>query len=330
MKSSCPDSVAPTSVHETEFPGGFAALMAVHFPVDPASFARAVDSVFSNSLQPNQFLLVADGPLSGALEAQLIELQARHSGRIEILRSPVNMGLGHALNVGLRHINLPWVARVDSDDFNLPQRFAVLADLLKCRPELDLMSSSILELDERGDRVFVRNVPLQDHEIRRFATHRSPFNHMAVAYRRDTVLDCGGYPEDIYHKEDYALWCRMLAKGAKVANSPEILVHASAGRGMYRRRGGWRYAKSEWQLQNDMVSLGLKSRLRGWLDGLARALVFLAPAGLRGFVYERTLRERSSASQPNALRRDDRDKFGASMDHASGREPIAARGHLNQ
>jgi glycosyltransferase involved in cell wall biosynthesis len=272
------------------FPGGFAVLMAVYLRDDPDLFEIAVDSVFSNTLQPTQFVLVADGPLTEGLARKIRILQQRHDNRIDLLRMPRNEGLASALNTGLKYITLPWVVRADADDFNLPQRFGKLAAMLDAQPDLELMSSAILEVDSKGQPVAARILPTSDEEIRRFAKFRCPFNHMAVAYRREAVLACGGYP-NVYLKEDYALWCYVLARRTRVANSAEILVHATAGREMYRRRGGWRYAYSEWALQNLMVSCGLKTRFRSWQDGLFRAAGFMAPAGLRGKVYEMFLRK---------------------------------------
>ena len=50
----------------------------------------------------------------------------------------------------------------------------------------------------------------------------------------------------------------------------------------------------QWELQNVMVSCGLKTRARAWLDGLLRASVFLAPEGLRAKVYEFFLRKQAT------------------------------------
>lgn len=286
-----PASVADTPVHRLQFPGGFAVLMAVYFRDSPRLLKVAIDSVYANTLQPDQFVLVADGPLPHELEHMVAVLSSRHPQKIEILRLPVNQGLACALNAGLAYIKLPWVVRADADDLNLPDRFSTLAAMINAQPSLELMSSAILEVDADGEAIAVRAVPVGEDDIRRFAKVRNPFNHMAVCYRRATVLACGGYP-DVHLKEDYALWCRMLAKDVRVANSPEILVHATAGRDMYRRRGGWKYAKAEWRLQIMMVDCGMKSKVRAWIDGLARATVFLAPQGLRGAIYEALLRKR--------------------------------------
>jgi glycosyltransferase involved in cell wall biosynthesis len=273
------------------FPGGFTVLMAVYIRDDPSLFERAVDSVFNNTLNPDQFILVADGPLSEPLELRLLVLQNRHRQRIELVRLAENVGLALALNAGLQASQMAWVVRADADDLNLPHRFASLAALLSSQPKLELMSSAILEVDSAGQPIAVREVPTSDFEIRKFATFRNPFNHPAVAYSRNAVMDCGGYP-NIHLKEDYALWCLMLARNTSVANTTEVLVHASAGRDLYRRRGGLRYAKAEWQMQKLMVSCGLKTKFQAFRDGFFRAVGFLIPSTLRGVVYELFLRKK--------------------------------------
>jgi hypothetical protein len=126
-------------------------------------------------------------------------------------------------------------------------------------------------------------------EIVVYARYRNPFNHMTVAYRSRLARICGGYPQ-IHLKEDYALWASMIGAGAKTQNLPDPLVHATAGVDMYRRRGGLRYALAEINLQRHLVRCGLKGTTSAALHGLLRASVFLMPAVLRGWIYEKYLR----------------------------------------
>ena len=273
----------------TQFPGGFCVLMALYGGDRPHLFVKAVQSVFVNTILPNQCLIVLDGPLPTELDQAALELSKQYP-IIEYIRLPKNRGLANALNIGLKSVRFPWVVRADSDDINLPHRFEMLAKTVQQHPSLQLVGSAILEIDEEGKPLTVREVPVTEKEIRQFAKTRNPFNHMAVAYRLDAVLACGGYP-NIFLKEDYGLWCHFLAKNLPVANLKEVLVHAFAGMGMFRRRGGWRYAKSEWQMQNLLVHSGLKGKARALIDGIMRATFFLIPASWRGFLYVHLLRK---------------------------------------
>lgn len=269
------------------FPGGFTVLMAVYGKDDPELFTKAVESVYANDLRPDGMVLAVDGPVPECLDGRIAAAEERFG--VEAVRLEKNCGLAEALNEGLRYIRTEWVVRADADDINLPRRFSRLASQLRAQPDLDLVGSAILELERDGTPVARRVMPESQSAIRSFMERRNPFNHMTVAYRRAMVERCGGYP-DVYLREDYALWVKMIMSGARCANLSEVLVHATAGRDMYSRRSGWRYARGERDLQGLMVRLGVKSRLRALVDGMARSSVFIAPGMVRRLIYERALR----------------------------------------
>lgn len=264
--------------------------MAVYRRDDIALFNQAVHSVFANTLLPNHCLIVVDGPVAEQLDNAITSLEKVYGSKIQFLRLAKNVGLTKALNAGIQEIDTEWIVRADADDINLPIRFLELAIAINANPHLDLLGSNILEIDKEGVPVSIRAVPESQSDIRIFAKTRNPFNHMTVAYRRDAVKGLGGYP-DVYLREDYALWCKFLAQNKKVLNIPKVLVHATAGRDMYARRGGWKYAKAEWQMQMLLVESGIKGVMRGFVDGLLRSVIFVMPSGLRGYVYRRFLRK---------------------------------------
>lgn len=275
---------------KSNFRCGFAVLMPVYVKDNPFLFQKALQSVYDNSLMPNELWVVADGPLTQSLEDVLNEFANKFTKTIfHLLRLPVNVGLAQALNKALAEIKLPWVVRADADDENLPNRFESIAVFLNKNPELDLISSAVLEVTNAGEPIAIRSVPLTETEIYRFAAFRNPFNHMAVAYYREKVLEVGGYPT-VYLKEDYALWSRMLAARAKVANLPDVLVKATAGDEMYDRRGGFKYAVSEFALQRILVQSGIKKPLYAFRDAFLRGGAFLMPSWFRGWYYQKMLR----------------------------------------
>jgi hypothetical protein len=176
---------------------------------------------------------------------------------------------------------------------NLPDRFERQARLLESG-DLDLVGGTIEEVDRDGRAIAVRAVPASHGAITRTLVRRSPFNHMTVACRAPLLRRVGGYPE-LYLKEDYGLWAALVAAGARCANQPEVLVRATAGRDLYRRRGGLRYVRSEWALQLHLWRLGLKGLASAFLWAAVRGAVFFLPVGVRAFVYLRFLREPARA-----------------------------------
>ena len=239
---------------------------------------------------PAEVVLVKDGPLGMELEDTI----KRYTHELNLIVHPLkkNIGLARALNEGLRLASQPWIMRFDSDDICVAHRVLTQTEMAR-NGRLSLFGSQILEFDsEPSDTQRSRSVPLTHAAIRKMGRSRNPFNHMTVCYRRELALRLGGYPQ-IPFMEDYALWMNMLSLDIETANSPEALVLARVGNGMLARRGGLRYARSEWMLQRYMVSLGVKGVRRALWDGCVRSAVFLSPVAVRAKVYAHLLRTRA-------------------------------------
>lgn len=266
-------------------PNEFSVLLAVYKKDNPHLLGTALDSIFANSLQPCEVIIVADGELTD----ELLRVIQRFSvnPQLRLLQLPTNVGLAIALNAGLQVITTTYTVRADADDFNHPDRFERLIE--KLQQGFDIVGSAIREVDKSGEFVAIRSCPATETEIRQFIRKRNPFNHMAVAFRTEVVRAAGGYPS-IHLKEDYALWASLVSRGSKVCNLELMLVDATAGTEMYQRRGGVKYALAEIELQSHLVQCGLKSPFSALVDGVMRSAVFLAPNKVREFVYLKFLR----------------------------------------
>lgn len=79
-----------------------------------------------NTLQPDQVIIVFDGPIS--VELQRVVSNFIAFLRIDIVKLPENVGLGTALNYGLTRCRNEIVLRMDTDDLCTLDRFAVQID----------------------------------------------------------------------------------------------------------------------------------------------------------------------------------------------------------
>jgi glycosyltransferase involved in cell wall biosynthesis len=271
-----------------DFSAGFTVLMAVYDGDDFDLFKKAIKSVLDNKLKPSQIVLVVDGPLQEK-KNDFIKSLSIQINFLDVLFLKKNGGLANALNQGLRLTKFPWVVRADADDINMPNRFLVLANAIRKDSDIDLIGSYTLEIDKNGDKIAVKSVPLQHIDILRWLPYRNPFNHMSVAFRLKKVLDLKGYP-DIFQKEDYALWILMLFNGAKACNIADILIHATAGKEMYRRRGGLKSVRAEIHLQKILIKCQFQNFLGALFAGTARGLILLLPCAIRAVIYKRLLR----------------------------------------
>lgn len=265
----------------------FSVLLPVYRGDRPAFFERAVRSVTEDqTLRPDELVIVVDGPVPTGIAAVLGRAEAGELTAgvgVRVVALPENVGLARALQAGLAACSHEVVARADADDVALPQRFARQVPLVA--GGIDLLSSTIVEFEDDEDaRGLERAWPADPDEIARMARLADPFNHPAVVYRRSAVVRAGGY-EHLARMEDYWLFVRMLAAGARATNVAEPLVLYRVGAGAYRRRGGWELLRSELRLQARMLRIGFTNPAQFVRNIVVRGLWRLVPSGVRRPAY---------------------------------------------
>jgi glycosyltransferase involved in cell wall biosynthesis len=261
----------------------FSLLLSVYDGDRPDYLRRAVRSaVDDQTVQPDQLVIVRDGPVRDELAKCLEELRA--SCRVPVTYVPLdrNAGLGPALDEGLAASWFDVVARMDADDVAMPHRFEVQLPLIE---DADIVGAGLLEFVADTDDIVGQRVPPThaDH-IARYARVHDPFNHPTVVYRRSAVLAAGGYG-DFPLMEDYALFARMLQSGARPVNVAEPLVFYRVGATAYKRRGGTGLLRSELRLQREFVRSGFISRTEYVRNVLVRGTYRMIPWWLRRAIY---------------------------------------------
>ncbi|WP_066414390.1 glycosyltransferase [Halorubrum aethiopicum] len=269
----------------------FSVLIATYEGDDPDDLSRALQSVIDQTVRPDEIVVVADGPLTAELEAALDDFESAHPDLLTRTALSTNQGLGAALNHGVETCSHEWIARMDSDDIAVEDRFEQQFEYLDENPETDVLGGYIGEFsDDPDDIETVREVPTTPDRIRSMARFRCPLNHPTVMFRRSAVLEVGNY-RPLRSMQDYDLWMRMLAKDYRLLNTPTILVKCDAGKELFARRGGLSYARIEMKLQYEFFRLGMNSVPVFLLNICVRIPLRLIPNRLRGFVYRVFLRD---------------------------------------
>jgi glycosyltransferase involved in cell wall biosynthesis len=262
----------------------FSVLLPVWAGDRPDHLAEAFRStVDAQTRRPDEVVIVRDGPVPAELAAALAELADTSPVPVKLVELDRNVGLGMALDAGLANCAHDVVARMDADDISLPHRFAVQLPIIE--EGADIVGSGLLEFGEHGaDVVGSRTPPTRPEDIRERARFADPFNHPTVVYRRAKVRAVGGYT-DFALMEDYLLWAKMIAAGARVANVAEPLVQYRVGAGAYARRGGWRQLRAELALQRRFRRLGFTTRGQCLRNVAVRGGYRLVPERIRRIAY---------------------------------------------
>ncbi len=264
--------------------------MLVYRNDNPTHFLTAVRSIFNQTVKPSEIVLVVDGPIPDALEEAIIALQNEISF-LKLVRFATNKGHGVARRSSLDNCSNDIVALMDADDISLPHRFEEQLEILHSS-NADIVGGNISEFINTPDNIVgQRVVPKTDTEIKKYIKYRCPFNQMTVMFKKEAYYKAGGYI-DWYCDEDYYLWLRMYQKGCVFANTGTVLVNVRVGKDMYKRRGGWKYFKSEAKLQKYMWDNGIISLPLMCYNVLGRFVVQVAmPNSVRGFVFQKLFRK---------------------------------------
>ena len=270
----------------------FSVLMSVYSKEKAEYLKMAIDSIVNQTLQPNEFIIVEDGNLTEELNECLDNYVLKYN-YIKLIKLDQNVGLGRALNEGLKHCKYDYVARMDSDDISMLDRFEKQIKYLEENPLCDVVGGNIIEFDScNNEDISRRIVPVDDKAIYNYLKKRNPMNHVTVIFKKSSVLECGSY-RDCPYFEDYYLWCRMIKAGYKFHNLDSVLVNVRTGEGMYQRRGGKAYNDAVTGFQKKILKLGTINRFQ-YLRNLAiRLCVANMPNSLRGYLYKTKLRSKS-------------------------------------
>lgn len=268
----------------------FSVLLSLYGKENPAYLRQSLDSVFGQTLPPDEVVLVEDGPLTAALYA-VVEEYARKYPALKIVPLPENVGLGRALNEGLKHCSHELVARMDTDDIAMPDRFERQIAVFTKNPDVDVTSAWIKEFIDNPQHILsIKKIPEKHWEIMLYARKRCPINHPTVMFRKSVLLSAGGY-KHFPLLEDYYLWIRMLMNGAKFYNIQDSLLYFRSSSGMYHRRGGAVYLKNEIRFWYMAYRQKFISFFRFLINVAIRIPTRLCPNRLRSFIYTNLLRK---------------------------------------
>lgn len=209
-----------------------------------ATIDACLDSIRVQTLTDLELLVLDDASCDDT--ARRVSAHARTDPRIRLL-SPRERGLVACLNAGLGEARAPLVARMDGDDIMARERLALQRAFLDAHPEVDVVASRVRAFPGDalgvGMREYLRwqNGCIDAQAIRDDIYVESPLTHPSVMYRRDTIVDAGGYRDGAF-PEDYELWLRLVRRGVRIAKLDRDLLDWRQHEASASRRDG-RYAR---------------------------------------------------------------------------------------
>lgn len=273
----------------------YSVLMSVYIKEKPENLRSSVESMMDQTVPPEDFVLYCDGLLTNNLYEEIDSLKKQYP-ILNVIYNETPMGLGNALNNGLKYCKNDIVARMDSDDIAKPERMELQLEAF-IQKNADIVSAALLEFSGTADNIInEKNVPETDSVIKEYSKRRNPFNHPCVCFRKHQVYMAGGYIDCPYF-EDYFLWLRMLKNGCTGYNIQKPLLYMRSGSEMYLRRGGLKYTANALKFRKLMFSMKFCGLSDFIISCCGHILIGLVPNKLRMIFYSRMLRKKKKELQ---------------------------------
>ncbi len=196
--------------------------------------AAAIESILNQTLGDFEFLILDDGSTDGSME--ILERYAARDSRIRLWNRP-NKGLAPTMNELLDEAQGEFIARMDSDDISLPDRFELQATYLRANPDCVLVGGQAMVIDPDGDPLCVwfqgrTHEELDAHNL--LGNRGTALCHPSIMMRRQMVMEIGKYREQFRIGEDLDLFLR-LAEIGRISNLPQVLIKYRAHESNFTR-----------------------------------------------------------------------------------------------
>lgn len=144
--------------------------------------------------------------VNGDARAEISESLNLHFGnKIKVIRSELH-GLINNLNLGLEFCVGQYIFRFDADDVCYTSRLQTQLKFMLTNPNIDVCYSNASIIDDE-DRVISKYTSTSANTFG-FLIFRNLICHPTVCFRKDVVVDAGGY-RNKFACEDYDLWLRL-------------------------------------------------------------------------------------------------------------------------
>lgn len=188
-----------------------------------AFIGRTIASILAQTCSDYEIIVINDGsPDTPATEQAL----APYRDRMRYIAFERNRGLTPARNLGILRARGRYVAFLDSDDEWEPTYLAEQLPILEADPSLDVVYPNALIVGDHphAGRTFMDVCPSEGEPTFRSVLFQQCNVFVSALVRRDALLRVGMFDERLHRVEDFDLWMRMLASGARMTYHRQVLV----------------------------------------------------------------------------------------------------------
>ena len=193
--------------------------------------------------------------------------------RIVIMKNDHNIGLSASLNRALEKTRGEYIARHDSDDISIPNRFEFQARFLDANPDIGVLGGQMDIVDANGQKVDRYSLPLSHGLLAWNLLFDRSLAHPTVMMRKDLLARVGNYSEEVRVSQDHQLWTKLVYV-TRFANLPDAIVSYRQGEeipGRLKIREQFRNRmRSRQILASNLLRQEISSSQIRWMDASQR------------------------------------------------------------
>lgn len=186
-----------------------------------ATIQRALQSVFTQTVQPEEIIVVNDGSTDGSDKV----VEAINHPLINLIHQP-NSGVSAARNFGVKEAKGDWIAFLDADDELLPDFFKSIKELRNNYSDASIFATAYYLQDHNGFKrpLNLKKLPftgqsgLLTNYFEVASCSEPPICSSAVVINKTALNAIVGFPYGIESGEDLLTWAK-LAVNNKIAYS---------------------------------------------------------------------------------------------------------------
>lgn len=262
-------------------------LLSIYNKENITCFNKSMVSIWDSQLfKPDEIILVQDGPLTAELYESIEQWKYRLSTILVVVELKKNVGLARALNEGIKYCKGDYIARMDTDDISMPERFQKQLEFLENNSDIDVVGTWISEIGE-DDQLIKEEIqyPLDHDELFKFFSKRDPIAHPTAMFRKTFFKKAGIYSSEVHLAEDTLLWYSGFMNKCKFANIPYIGLQFRRTSNFYLRRANWEKSWGLLRFRLYKINRSLGYGIKSDFYAIAYFIMSISPSFIKRFLY---------------------------------------------
>lgn len=181
------------------------------YNTNPQWLRKSIESILNQTFKNFEFLIVLDVPTDDS--ESIVREYSKKDSRIRVIQNKENLGLTKSLNIGIASSKGRYIARMDSDDISLPDRFIEQYQYLEEHPDVAAVGS--LVFTKFKNIIFLDSWTSNEETFKiRTLFGNAGIPHPTAMIRKSVLTAHNVQYDERYRKsQDYKLWLDLMPYG---------------------------------------------------------------------------------------------------------------------